>query len=617
MPTTDQSATRRGSLDLSSLAAEYAGGRAARDVLAEVLDRIDAYDDAAVWIERFSRQQVFEQVEKIEQRRRQGAVLPLYGIPFAVKDNIDVGAHPTTAACPAFSYVASKSAPCVTRLCDAGAILVGKTNLDQFATGLVGVRSPYGTPRNPFDPRYIPGGSSSGSAVVVAAGLVSFALGTDTAGSGRVPAGFNNIVGLKPTRGLISTSGVVPACGSLDCVSVFALTCDDATDVVRAASGFDPIDAASRDPKEFERIPLIDAAHFTFGVPADSLLRFFGNDAAAKLYRAGIERLESIGGTRVEIDFAPFLEAGQLLYQGPWVVERLEAAGKLLANGSEAILPVTRRIFEGAAHFTASDVFAAGRQLAILRRRAMREWLKVDLLALPTSGTIYTLAQIESDPITLNTNLGYYTHFANLLDLCGASVPSGFLPGGLPMGLMLMAQAGQDQAIMSIGARFQQSTGLKLGATQALPPVARLQPASRNVFELAVVGAHLSGQPLNHQLTSRNARLARTCRTTCGYKLFALPGTVPPKPGLLRLKDGMGGTAIEVEVWELTAENFGSFVASVPPPMGIGTIELEDGGSVKGFICEPYAITGARDISHYGGWRSYLQALSQPAPSPV
>ena len=616
MPKSSTSLPRSGSLDFSSLATDYARGRTLKDVVDDVLARIAAHNDPAIWTLLYPPSEVLAQVEQVEQRRRSGVPQPLYGLTFAVKDNIDVAGHPTTAACPAYAYMPQKSAPAVQRACDAGAIMVGKTNLDQFASGLVGVRSPYGIPRNLFDGKYISGGSSSGSAVAVAAGLVSFALGTDTAGSGRVPAAFNNIVGLKPTRGIISTSGVVPACRSLDCVSVFALTCDDAAAVVRAIGAFDPDDIASRRPDEFANVAQVDPTSFRFGVPAGEHLKFFGNSAAAAIYYAAIDRLKSLGGVAIEIDFSPFLGAGKLLYQGPWVAERLEATADLLAKDPEAILPVTRMILTGATRFTAIDALTAVRQLRAFSRAAGKEWAKMDVLALPTTGTTYTIAEVEADPLALNANLGYYTHFTNLLDMCAISVPSGFGPGNQPTGLMLLGQTGTDASVVAVASRFQRSGAIKLGATNnSQPPSPSPTSVSPTPMEsgvkLAVVGGHLSGQPLNHQLSSRNARLIRSCRTAGRYRLYALAGTVPPKPGLLRTTDKNDGTSIEVEVWEMTVAHFGSFVASIPPPMGIGNLELEDGTVVKGFICEPYAISGARDISQFGGWRQYLQAERQ------
>lgn len=582
--------------------------------LEKALRRIAAYDDPAIWTDRFPAEEVFAQADRVEARHRQGLPQPLYGLTFAVKDNIDYGSRPTTAGCPAFAYVPRASAPAVQRLCDAGAICLGKTALDQFATGLVGTRAPNGTPRNLFNPAYIPGGSSSGSAVAVAAGLVDFSLGTDTAGSGRVPAALNNIVGLKPTRGLISTAGVVPACRSLDCVSVFAASADAARDIARIASTYDANDPDSRSPVGFSSLPAVSPMAFRFGVPAESNLKFFGNDIAAGVYKRALERLAELGGTRVEIDYAPFAAAGRLLYDGPWVAERLEAAGTLFAQNPQALLPVIREILSKARRYSAADAFKAWHELRRLSRLASREMAKVDLLALPTTGTIYTLAEVSAEPLRLNANLGYYTHFANLLDLCAISVPSGFGENGLPTGLMLVGTAGRDEAIAAVGGRFHRSLDLQVGATPlSVPPERDRKPLDHPPVEahvkLAVVGAHLSGEPLNHQLLSRAARLTTTCRTAPRYRLFALEGTVPPKPGLVRTAPGESGSSIELEVWEMTEEAFGSFVAAVPAPMAIGTVELEDGLCVKGFLCEPCALVGARDITGFGGWRAYLRGI--------
>jgi allophanate hydrolase len=581
----------------------------------QALDRVAAYDDPAVWTDRFSADEIFSQVDRVESRRREDVPQPLYGLTFGVKDNIDVRGHATTAGCPAFGYLPAVSAPVVQKLCDAGAICLGKTTLDQFATGLVGTRAPNGTPRNVFSPAHIPGGSSSGSAVAAAAGLVDFALGTDTAGSGRVPAAFNNIVGYKPTRGMISTEGVVAACRSLDCISVFAPSADLALEIARIAAASDPDDPDACLPQQRPAAPPVNPLSFRFGVPSQMHLRFFGNDAAAAMYERAISRLVELGGTRVEIDFAPFAAAGRLLYEGPWVAERLESAGDLLSQNPEALLPVIQQIMAKGLRYTGTDVFKAMRELSGLAGLAGKQMSKIDLLALPTTGTIYTLAEIAADPIGPNTNLGYYTHFANLLDLCAISVPGGFGDNGLPTGLMLVAPAGGDETIAAVGGRFHRSLGLCVGATTIpIPPLrnapARAPTPAEPQVKLAVVGAHLSGQPLNHQLMEREARLVATCRTAPRYRFYALAGTVPAKPGLVRTATGESGAGIEVEIWEMSQHAFGSFVAAVPAPMVIGTLELEDGAWVKGFLCEPYALSAARDISEYAGWRNYLSANS-------
>ncbi len=512
--------------------------------------------------------------------------LPLFGQTFAVKDNIDVAGWPTTVGCPEFSYVAKEDAPVVARLRALGATPVGKTNLDQFATGLVGVRSPYGIPRSVFSEAHISGGSSSGSAVAVAAGLVNFSLGTDTAGSGRVPAAFNNIVGLKPTRGVLSTRGVVPACRSLDCVSILAANVADAHAVFAVAREFDASDPFSRrwEPalRNITRI----------GVPSAGQLEFFGDDAMRALFATARERCVALGCEIVEIDFEPFRDAARLLYAGPWVAERAAAVGEFLDANPQAGHPVVRQIITGGAKQSAVQYFRASYELARLRRLAEPEWAKMDALLLPTTPTIYTVEEVLADPVRLNSNLGTYTNFVNLLDLCGLAVPAGFRPDGLPLGVTFLAPAFHDDSLAKLGAAF-------LGE-------APIHVAAAGV-ELSVVGAHLSGQPLNRQLTSRGAQLVKTCRTAPEYRLYALANTTPPKPGLVRAP-GFAGPGIETEVWRMSFAAFGEFVAEVPTPMGIGSVVLDDGSTVKGFLCEVAALDGAREITEFGGWRAFLAA---------
>lgn len=590
------------SLDLTRLRAAYlSGALRPRDLVAEVIGRIERRGDDKVWIDRVPRSALEARAAELE--AKSAAALPLYGVPFAIKDNIDLAGRPTTAACPDFAYTPTASAPVVQRLLHAGAIAIGKSNLDQFATGLVGTRSPYGAPANAFDPRYISGGSSSGSAIAVAAGLVSFSLGTDTAGSGRVPAAFNNLVGLKPTLGLLSTRGVVPACRSLDCISIFGLTVGDTQAVLDVAQGFDHDDPYSRvAPAPAGGL----GACFRFGVPRKAELEFFGDREAAKLYAAALDKLEALGGERVELDFGPFLETARLLYEGPWVAERWLVVRELLEKKPEAVHPVTRRVVEKATSFSAADAFAATYRLQALRRHAQAAWSGVDLMVTPSAPTIYTRAEVEADPITLNSRLGTYTNFVNLLDLSGLAVPAGFRGDGLPFGVTLLAPAFQDRALAGLGERLQRAYGLPLGATgHALPPAApAAAPAARSAnVRLAVCGAHMSGLPLNHELTERGAQLLRRCRTAPRYRFYALEQFSPPRPGLLR---GDTGAAIEVEVWELPAANLGGFVDRIPSPLGIGTIELEDGEQARGFLCEHYATRGARDITALGSWRAYV-----------
>lgn len=592
------------SLDLSALLSGYrARAFGPVQVVESVLGRIARRGDDKVWIHRVPRAEVIERARRLEAEAPER--LPLYGIPFAIKDNIDLAGHPTTAACPEFAYTPDASATVVQRLVDAGAIPIGKTNLDQFATGLVGTRTPYGACRNPFDLNFISGGSSSGSAVAVAAGLVSFALGTDTAGSGRVPAAFNNIVGLKPTRGLLSTRGVVPACRSLDCVSIFALTVADVLEVLAAGQGFDAADPFSREAS-VSTGPNLE--QFNYGVPAARDLKFFGDKEAARLFAAFLKKLEELGGTEVEIDFRPFAETARLLYEGPWVAERYLAVRELIERHPEAVHPVTREVIERGAKPSAVEAFEAYYRLKALQRTTAAAWKEVDFLALPTAGTIYRIAEVDADPISLNSNLGYYTNFVNLLDLSGLALPAGFRADGLPLGATLLAPAFREDALCALGMRLQQEIGLPLGATKIAMPKAGPRgpaPARAGMVHVAVCGAHMSGLPLNNELLTRGARLVRETRTAPRYRFFALEGFSPPRPGLVRAETGH---AIQVEVWELPSAAFGSFVDGIPAPLGIGTLELEDGDTVRGFLCEHYATDGARDISELGGWRAYLAA---------
>jgi allophanate hydrolase len=591
-------------LDLASLRSGYASGRLRpSQVVAGVLQRIEARGDDKVWIHRPPRAALEARAAELERRGPQG--LPLYGIPFAAKDNIDVAGHPTTAACPEFSYVPEQTAEVVERLLAAGAILVGKTNLDQFATGLVGVRSPYGVPGNAFDARYVPGGSSSGSAVAVAAGLASFSLGTDTAGSGRVPAAFNNLVGLKPTRGLLSVRGVVPACLSLDCVSIFALTAPDAAAVLRCARGYDAADPFSRREAGPARALPRSFAGCRFGVPRADQLEFFGNDDAQRLFARFAENLAGMGGEPVTVDLEPFLEAARLLYEGPWVAERYVAIREFIERQPQALHPVTAAIINGATRYSAIDAFTAYYRLRALQRKTAPVWDAIDILVTPTAGTIYRIDEIEADPVRLNSNLGRYTNFLNLLDLAAIAVPAGFQRNGLPFGATLIAPAFADEALCALGEAAQRACVDTMGATGLpLPGKSSLEASTANLVRVAVCGAHMSGLPLNGQLTERGARLARKCRTAPQYRLYALTDFSPPRPGMVRAD---AGAAIELEVWEVPTAAFGSFVDGIPAPLGIGTVTLEDGEQVKGFLCESHATRGAQDITGLGGWRSFIE----------
>jgi len=593
------------SLDIGALRAGYRERRfTPRAAVEAVRARIAAQADRCIWIECLTDERLQSFVDALE--HRDPAELPLYGIPFAIKDNIDLAGVPTTAACPDFAYTPEVSAHVVQRLIDAGAIPIGKTNLDQFATGLVGTRSPYGVCRNAFDPDYIAGGSSSGSAVAVALGQVSFALGTDTAGSGRVPAAFNNLVGVKPTRGLISTRGVVPACRSLDCVSVFALTAEDAGVVFAVAASFDTHDPFAR--RSSPQLPFPEQG-VRVGVPPREQLAFFDDRDNERLFAASIELVRSLGAEIVEIDFAPFMQAARLLYEGPWVAERYLATRSLLESRPEAMLPVTRQIIAAGAKPTALDAFAANYRLAELHRASEATWQRADVVLTPTAGTIYRVDAVEADPIGLNSTLGYYCNFMNLLDLSAVAVPAGFRADGLPFGVTLFAPPFRDRSLLAWGERLQRQQALPLGATGApLPaPIPHAQALDDSVLRVVVCGAHMAGLALNHQLGERGGRLLARTKTAPCYRFYALPGGPPQRPGLVR---GEGGAAIEVEVWELPAAAFGSFVAAIPVPLAIGKLELADGSWESGFLCEGYALAAATDITALGGWRAYLATQS-------
>jgi allophanate hydrolase len=584
------------------VAAHRAGTLSPAQTVARSFARIRQHNDPAVFISLRDEKQALAEAEALSSK--DASLLPLYGVPVAVKDNIDVAGLPTTAACPAFSYMPSHDATAVARLRAAGAIMIGKTNLDQFATGLVGVRSPYGIPNNPLRGDLIPGGSSSGSGVAVAAGLVPLALGTDTAGSGRVPAMLNNIVGLKPSLGLISTAGVVPACRTLDCVSVFALTVDDAVTALKAMAGPDGADPYSRNRPLAEVTPF--PGSLRLGVPRSGQLIFFGDKASEKAYGDGLKRWTGLGATLVEFDLEPFYETARLLYEGPWVAERYLVIRNLLASSPDAIHPVTREIIIAGQRLSAADTFAALYRLQALRKVAERAFAHLDAVVLPTAPTVYSTAQVLANPLELNSRLGTYTNFVNLLDLCGLALPAAIRSDDIPFGITLLAPAGQDALIASIGRVFHADTGLTMGATSLpQPPLAELPAGGRgDEIAIAVVGAHLSGMALNGELKALGGRLLEAAATAPDYKLYALD-TTPPKPGMLRVESG-AGSAIELEVWALPAAAFGNFVAAVPPPLSIGTIRLADGRGVKGFIVEAAAVAGARDISRFSGWRAFM-----------
>lgn len=588
-------------LTLESLRAAYAGGASPVEVLAEVARRRAAWPDRAVFIAETPGEVLRAEAEALLARAPEPNSLPLWGVPFAVKDNIDAAGLPTTAACPAFAYDPAEDAAAVAKLRAAGAIVVGKTNLDQFATGLNGTRSPYGAPRSVFDADYVSGGSSSGSAVAVAAGICAFALGTDTAGSGRVPAMFNNIVGVKPTPGLVSAAGLVPACRSIDVITVFAPTVGDAVAVRRLMEGWDPADAFSR-----RAVPVGLPPAPRIGVLAGAEREFYGDAEVAALYDAAIARAEALGATIVPFDYAPFREAAALLYDGPFVAERLAAVEDFLAAHADDFDPTVRRIIEGAVGKTAVEAFRGRYRLEELIQAVAPVWEAVDLLMLPTSPTTATVAAMLADPIGENSKFGRYTNFANLMGLAAIAVPGGFGPSGRPAGVTLVGPGFSDDALAPFAARMHAAAACGLGRDRGAPvppPPAPFVP--EGWIPLAVVGAHLTGMPLNPQLTEPGGVCLGEAATAPSYRLYALKGTVPPKPGMAH-DPGFQGPGLAVELWALPPAAFGAFVAAIPAPLGIGKVLLADGRAVCGFLCEGHALEGAEEITAFGGWRAYL-----------
>lgn len=588
-------------LSIASLSQAYRDGLLTPVALVNMLwQRMESVPERGVWISRLPLDGMLAYAAALADKSTDE--LPLYGIPFAIKDNIDLADLWTTAGCAAFAYQPEQSAFVVRQLITAGAIPVGKTNLDQFAAGLVGTRSPYGACLNSFDPDYIAGGSSSGSAVAVAMGLASFALGTDTAGSGRVPAAFNNLVGIKPTRGLLSTSGVVPACRSLDCVSIFALTAADAERVMRVANVYDDADAYNRRDQPMPVSPGF-ASCFRFGVPKPEQLEFFGDDAAEALFAEAVARLVAQGGIAMEVDIQPLLDAAGLLYAGPWLAERYLVVDKLLDNTPEALFPVTRDILANGADLSACDAWRTFYLLQELRLQSDDIWQQVDVLVTPTAGTIYSIAAVEDSPVELNSRAGYYTNFMNLLDLSAIALPAGFRANGLPFGITLCAPAFADRALLALAKRREQLVPHRLGVSQILSSdfAADAVDDMSGFVRVAVCGAHLSGLPLNHLLTGRCGILLKSTLTAPTYRLYALPDG--KRPGMVRDETG---ASITVEVWALPVSRYGEFVAEIPPPLGIGSVLLQDGSTVQGFICEAAAVREALDITGFGGWCAYL-----------
>ena len=552
--------------------------------------------DPALWITRVPDAIVLEQAAQLEAEGPQGR--PLWGVPFAVKDNIDVAGLPTTAACPGFAYVPGQSAPAVQALLEAGAILIGKTNLDQFATGLVGVRSPYGVPRNVFDRMRVPGGSSSGSACAVAAGIVPIALGTDTAGSGRVPAMFGNVVGLKPTVGSLSARGMVPACRSIDTISVFARCVDEALAAARIMAGWDEADPASREAPW---------PHLRRGPEARLRVACVANDLCApeqaRLYRAAAESLHA-----EKVDIAPLLSVARLLYGGPWVAERTATFRKVLET-PDILHPVTREILQRGLTLHTVDAFDAFHELAQARRFADLLFRQFDALLLPTAPDTPTLAELAQDPVGPNSRLGTWTNFVNLCDLAGWAVPAGIGADGLPAGVTLIGPAWSEGRLAPLADRLHRATSRRVGATaqrlpQALPP----DKVAADETPLFCIGAHMAGLPLNGQITALGGRFVAEAQTQPNYRLYALGN----RPGMVAAPRG---ACIAGEIWAMPVASIGPLLAQVPRPLGFGTVMLADGPCL-GFLAEAEGIVGAADITHLGGWRAYL-AAGVPAADPV
>jgi allophanate hydrolase len=587
-------------LTLPALAEAYAGGATPLDVVKVVIARRAALADPAVFVTPAPDDALRAAAAALMAGPRD---LPLWGVPFAVKDNIDVAGLPTTAGCPAYAYDPPQDAAVIARLRAAGALVIGKTNLDQFATGLNGTRSPHGAPRCVFDPAYVSGGSSSGSAVAVASGLCAFSLGTDTAGSGRVPAAFNNLVGIKPTPGLVPNTGVVPACRSVDVVTVFAGTVADGVAVRRVIDGVD-----AGDPFTRPATPLGLPPALRVGVLAGAEREFFGNAEVEALYDAACARAQSLGHRLIPFDYAPFRQAAALLYEGPWVAERLAAIEGFLAEHPDAIDPTVRRIVEGARGMTAVDAFRGRYRLEELRRITAPVWQAVDVLLLPTSPTIYRVDQMLADPITLNSHFGRYTNFVNLMGLSAIAVPAGFGPSGLPGGVTVVGPGFADDALAPFAAALHHAAACGMGIDRAAPvpapPAPNLPPG---MLPLVVVGAHLSGMPLNHELTGPGGVLVGPATTAPEYRLFALAGTVPAKPGMIR-DPGFAGPGLAVEVWALPPAAFGQFAARIPAPLGLGQVRLADGRTLPGFLCEGHATRDATEITAHGGWRAWRAA---------
>lgn len=587
---------------LAALQKAYAGGTEPAAIIDEIFARLDAVNDPGIFIHLRDRESLLKEAAALG---AYDSERPLWGIPFAIKDNIDAAGIETTAGCPAYAYTPDADSFVVAKLRAAGALLIGKTNLDQFATGLVGLRTPYGAPLNAVDPAIVPGGSSGGSGVIVGHGIVTFSLGTDTAGSGRVPAALNNIVGLKPTLGALSATGLVPACRTLDTISIFALTVDDAYAAFAIARGYDEGDAYSK-PLNHEALTE-PFPNLSIGVPDDASIEFFGDEAQRSAFLRDVERLRAHGAQIEYLDFNPLYAVAAMLYQGAWVAERYTVIEDLLAKDPETIHPVTRQIIAHAESMSAADAFRGFYRLADLKRATEPMLEGIDMLCVPTIPTFYSVEELEADPITLNNNLGTYTNFVNLLDMCGIAVPTASRSDGRPGSVTLLAPAGHDSAVASVARSFEVDCSRAMGATKHPVPVpTKLAATPNHDIEIAVCGAHMSGLPLNWQLTELGAKFVRKAKTSHQYQFYALAGGPPMRPGLVRSVSPQEA-GISLEIWSMPKAAFGSFMEGIPVPLGIGSIELSNGEWVKGFLCEQVGVQGATDISHIGDWREFLQ----------
>lgn len=599
-------------MTLAGIRAQYEAGIRPDELMSRLKLQAVAYDDRNIFIHLLTEDELAPWISRLMQLNPESVAL--WGVPFVIKDNIDLAGIPTTAACEAFTYTPESSAPVVQRLLDQGALPLGKANLDQFATGLNGTRSPWGPCRNSFDETLISGGSSSGSAVAVAMGLATFSLGTDTAGSGRIPAGLNNLIGVKPTRGLLSARGVVPACRSLDCVSIFSLHCDDANKLLAVAEGSDASDAYSRTntlENRFEYYGCYDAP-LTLGVVPNTKLKFFGDTMYEAAYRDTIKSLKADNITFKEVDYTPFDQVARLLYEGPWVAERYLATLPLIEKQPESVFPVVREIISPGCKPAATELFRARYRLRELAQRCREQLEDVDALLTPTAGRFFSIDEMMAEPVKHNSELGYYMNFVNLLDLAALAIPTAFTGSGLPFGVTLSASAFSDRRLLSIGNRIQRLCPLPLGATGLSAPALCNEPVGRTDWmELVVCGAHMQGMPLNHQLTERGALFVEKTQTAADYRFYALSEGGLRRPALVRVMQG--GSAIEVEVWRIPTIQLGSFIAGIAPPLGLGQVKLADGRLTCGFIAEACAVEMGSEITQLGGWRRYCDQSGKPA----